>query len=157
VVARPNIPGLDHGRAKRPRGVEPGTQPVGVRADQSRIHSERIGRMTQLRKRRLGRTDWMVTELGLGCYQFTGEFKVPQEEAGRILDCAIESGINFIDTAPMYGSGEAEELVGRALQRHEIDGIYVATKIGWLDRTIIRSFGEVGYCDAAALTRAIKH
>ena len=61
------------------------------------------------RMRRLGRTNWNVTELGMGCYQFTGEFGVSQEEATKILDVAFESGINFIDTAAMYGFGESEE------------------------------------------------
>jgi aryl-alcohol dehydrogenase-like predicted oxidoreductase len=41
------------------------------------------------RMRRLGRTGWNVTELGLGCFQFTGEFGVPQAEAAKILDLAF--------------------------------------------------------------------
>jgi aryl-alcohol dehydrogenase-like predicted oxidoreductase len=68
--------------------------------------------------RRLGRTGLEVTELGLGCYMFTGEFSVPRPEAEAILGLAFASGINYADTAQMYGFGEGEELVARALRRH---------------------------------------
>ena len=71
-----------------------------------------------LQQRRLGRTNLMVTEIALGCYMFTGELGVPQNEANAILDIAFASGINYADTAAMYWFGESEELVGRALARH---------------------------------------
>lgn len=63
----------------------------------------------------------MVSELGLGGYQFTIDFKVPRSEAHAIIDVAIGAGINFIDTAPMYGAGESEELIGRGLKRNNAD------------------------------------
>ncbi len=110
-----------------------------------------------LKKRRLGRTNLMVTELGLGGYQFTGEFGVEPEEADKILDLAIESGINIIDTAMMYGFGESEELVGRALERHPDAQIYVSTKVGYIDRTIARNFGNEGLRNPKVLKRMIKH
>ena len=113
--------------------------------------------MKPLRQRRLGRTGWMVTELGLGCYQYTGEFGVAQAEAERILDLAFEAGINFFDTAAMYGCGESEELLARALQHRGRSGIYVSTKVGWLDRTVVRHLGNDAYRDEDALLRAIKH
>jgi len=111
----------------------------------------------ELKRRRLGRTAWQVTELGLGCYQYTGEFGVRQEEAERILDLAFESGVNFFDTAEMYGFGESEELLGRALVRHGRAGVRISTKVGWLDRTVIRNLGDTAYTDEVALMRAIKH
>lgn len=113
--------------------------------------------MSQFRMRRLGRTGWNVTELGMGGYQYTGEFGVSQEEAGKILDLAFEAGINFFDTAAMYGFGESEELVARALARHGKKGVYVSTKVGWLDRTVVRNVGEAAYQSADALMKAIKH
>lgn len=111
----------------------------------------------KLKERRLGRTGWQVTELGLGCYQYTGEFGVRQEEAERILDLAFASGINFFDTAEMYGFGESEELLGRALARHGRAGVRISNKVGWLDRTVVRNLGDAAYTDELALMRAIKH
>ena len=113
--------------------------------------------MSQFRMRRLGRTGWNVTELGMGGYQYTGEFGVSQEEAGKILDLAFEAGINFFDTAAMYGFGESEELVARALARHGKKGVYVSTKVGWLDRTVVRNVGDAAYQSEDALMKAIKH
>jgi len=110
-----------------------------------------------LHTRRLGRTGLDVTEIGLGCYMFTGEFGVPQSEAEAILDLALTSGVNYIDTAQMYGFGEGEELVGRALQRHRGSAIHVSSKVGWLDRTVVRNLGDEAYRNEEALTRTIKH
>ena len=113
--------------------------------------------MSAFRMRRFGRTNWQVTELGMGCYQLTGEFGVSQQEATKILDLAFEAGINFIDTAAMYGFGESEEMVARALARHGKKGRYISTKVGWLDRTVVRNVGDAAYQDEDALMRAIKH
>jgi len=113
--------------------------------------------MGDLIKRRLGRTNLQVTALGLGCFQNTGEFGVPREEGEAVLDFAFGAGINFYDTAQMYGFGESEELLGRALRRHGRDKAYISTKCGWLDRTVIRNLGDEAYKNAAALRRAIKH
>ena len=113
--------------------------------------------MNPLETRRLGRTNLHVTALGLGCYQFTSEFNVPQRDAHAILDLACASGINLVDTAAMYGFGESEELVGRALQRHPHWRPHVSTKVGWLDRTVARAKGDDAYRDEDLLERAIRH
>src|SRR5262249_11837474 len=85
-----------------------------ARADQASLRSQgssqsrqedRTRAMTALQTRRLGRTGSQVTELGLGCYQFTASFDVARDEADRILDFAFASGVNFFDTAAMYGCG----------------------------------------------------
>jgi len=62
-----------------------------------------------------------------------------------------------MDTAQMYGFGEGEELAGRALRRHADKSIFVSTKVGYLDRTIVRNLGEAAYADENALRRAIMH
>lgn len=113
--------------------------------------------MSELLKRRLGRTNMEVTVLGLGGYQYVGEFGVPRVEGERILDFAFSHGINYYDTAQMYGFGEGEELLGRALRRHGRNRAHISTKVGWFDRTIIRNLGDKGYQDEAALRRVIKH
>ena len=107
--------------------------------------------------RRLGRTNLQVSELALGTYMLTGDFGVSREEADRIFDTAINGGINYMDTAEMYGFGESEELVGRALARHAGKTLYVSTKVGVLDRTIVRYLGVEAYQREDALMRAIKH
>ncbi|MHB1457155.1 MAG: aldo/keto reductase [Armatimonadota bacterium] len=112
---------------------------------------------TSINKRRLGRTELMVTELGMGGYMFTGEFRVAQSEAHAILDAAFDAGINYADTAQMYGFGEGEELIGRALDRHPSKQIHISTKVGYLDRTVARCFGPEAYNDKDAIRRAINH
>jgi aryl-alcohol dehydrogenase-like predicted oxidoreductase len=64
--------------------------------------------------RPLGRTGVVVSALSLGCWLF-GD-RVPAKLARRLVDAAIDSGISFIDTADVYGGGESERIVGRALQ-----------------------------------------
>jgi aryl-alcohol dehydrogenase-like predicted oxidoreductase len=115
------------------------------------------GTNAPLPKRCLGRTGLLVTELGLGGYMFTGEFDVPRLDADGILDLALDSGINYFDVAQMYGFGEAEELLARAFLRHPHRTAYVSTKVGWLDRTVVRNLGEKAYQEEKALRRAIEH
>lgn len=112
--------------------------------------------MNSIPRRRLGRTNLMVSELGLGGYQFTGEFGVPRTEALAILRQAFAAGINYVDTAPLYGCGESEELVGRARQAAGIP-LIVSTKVGHLDRTIVRYGGDAAYRDEALLHRVVAH
>lgn len=107
--------------------------------------------------RRLGRTELMVSEVGLGGFQFTNEFGVARSEALKIIDAALEAGVNYIDTAPMYGFGECEELVGRALQRHPKAHVTLSGKVGWLDRTIVRKGGDNAYRSREAITRVVEH
>lgn len=110
-----------------------------------------------LPKKRLGRTNLDVTAMGLGTYQITGEFGVHYGEARKILDFALDSGINFIDTAQMYGFGESEELVGQALRRHPGKTVYISDKLGYADRSVSRNLEEAAYQDPVALKRMVKH
>ena len=82
-----------------------------------------------MQKRRLGKTDWMISEIGLGCWQLGGDFgPVSDDAAQAILRLARDRGVNFWDTADVYGGGVSEERIGRALK--ESPGILVATKTG---------------------------
>jgi aryl-alcohol dehydrogenase-like predicted oxidoreductase len=75
----------------------------------------------------LGRTGVQVSRLCLGCFNF-GLYS-PAEEANRIIDRALDAGINFIDTANSYGRGVSEEIVGEALRRNgRRDRVVLATK-----------------------------
>jgi aryl-alcohol dehydrogenase-like predicted oxidoreductase len=71
--------------------------------------------------RRLGRSGLEVSVVGLGCNNFGG--RIDYDATKAVIDRAIDVGINFLDTADVYGGrGKSEELMGRALQgrRHEV-------------------------------------
>ncbi|MFD7699286.1 aldo/keto reductase [Streptomyces caelestis] len=79
--------------------------------------------------RTLGRTGVQVSTLALGAMNFGRIGRTTQEEATAIVDAALEAGVNLIDTADMYGNGESEEMVGRAIAGRR-DDIVLATKAG---------------------------
>ena len=68
--------------------------------------------------RRLGRTEFEITTIGLGTWAIGGRQWGPQDDQASIaaIHAAIDHGINWIDTAPMYGGGHSEEVVGRAVK-----------------------------------------
>jgi D-threo-aldose 1-dehydrogenase len=84
----------------------------------------------------VGRTKLRVTTLGCGSATLAGIFKdVPDEQARATVGHAIDAGINFIDTAPQYGYGRAEHMVGDAL-RFRPENVVLSTKVGRLLRPV---------------------
>ena len=85
-----------------------------------------------MRYRILGRTGLRVSVIGVGTWQFGGEWghDFSQAEADAILDAAAESGINLIDTAECYGDHLSERLIGDYLSRRDRSRWLVATKFG---------------------------
>jgi aryl-alcohol dehydrogenase-like predicted oxidoreductase len=80
--------------------------------------------------RALGRTGWKVSEISFGAWAIGGDWgTVDDRESLKTLHRAIECGVNFIDTADVYGSGRSERLVAQ-LKRERKDPIIVATKAG---------------------------
>jgi aryl-alcohol dehydrogenase-like predicted oxidoreductase len=78
--------------------------------------------------RSLGRTGVQVSPLCLGAMNFGNP--TPEDESLRIVDAALDGGINFVDTANVYNAGESERIVGRALQRNgRRDEVVLATKV----------------------------
>ena len=83
-----------------------------------------------MNRRPFGRTGAVVGEVGLGCWQLGGDWGTVEEEtAFRILETAVEMGVNFWDTANVYGGGRSETLIGRFLKAHPAN-VFVATKLG---------------------------
>ena len=86
--------------------------------------------MFQVGKRRLGRNGPEVSAIGLGCMgmsEFYGSGS--EQESIATIHHALERGVNFLDTADMYGVGKNEELVGRAIADRR-DSVFLATKFG---------------------------
>jgi aryl-alcohol dehydrogenase-like predicted oxidoreductase len=84
-----------------------------------------------MNKRTLGKTGFEITEIGAGTWQVGGKWgsDFSHSNADKILNAAIDNGVNFIDTADVYSDGESEKAVGR-LVRNRKERIYVATKCG---------------------------
>ncbi len=95
-------------------------------------------------KRRVGQTSLEVTTLGLGGATLAGIFRaVPDDQARATVNRALEAGINYFDTAPQYGYGRSEHLVGDALRFHQ-EGTVLSTKVGRLLRPV-RAEGDRKY------------
>ena len=96
-----------------------------------------------------------VSRIGLGTWAIGGQEwgAVPEEAAIAICLNAVERGINLIDTAPIYGHGWAEEIVGKAVRAHgRREAFYIATKAGleWNER------GVYANCTAPRLRRELE-
>ncbi|HRT08371.1 MAG TPA: aldo/keto reductase [Candidatus Paceibacterota bacterium] len=85
-----------------------------------------------MRYRILGRTGLRVSVIGVGTWQFGGEWgrDYDQSQADAILDAAAEAGINLVDTAECYGDRLSEKLIGDYLSRRDRSRWVVATKFG---------------------------
>ncbi len=102
-----------------------------------------------MKYRRFGKSDWQVSEIGLGGSWFYGrpEFGLkPFSHGVAIVERALELGINYFDTAPLYGKGRSEEVLGHALKGVE-QPYYLATKVGYFPEpfdytrdTVLRGF-----------------
>jgi aryl-alcohol dehydrogenase-like predicted oxidoreductase len=107
--------------------------------------------------RALGRTGWNVSEISFGAWAIGGSWGAQSDdESMATLHRAIDLGINFIDTADVYGDGRSERLVAR-LKRERKEEIVVATKAG----RRLSPHATEGYCDEkkmiAFIERSLKN
>ena len=87
-------------------------------------------------KRQISRTTLEVTSLGLGCAGLAGLYDAVPEDVGRAtVQRALDAGINYLDTAPQYGFGRSEHLVGEIARKAATRPI-VSTKVGRLLRPV---------------------
>jgi aryl-alcohol dehydrogenase-like predicted oxidoreductase len=86
-----------------------------------------------MKERLLGRTGLRISEIGFGCWAIGGGSygKVRDEDSWEALETAWDFGVNFFDTADIYGEGHSEVLIGEFLKGKPRDRITVATKAGW--------------------------
>ena len=75
----------------------------------------------------LGRTGLKVSELCLGAMTFGREAE--EDSSFRMMDCFVDAGGNFIDTANVYSQGKSEEIVGRWMKAKQRDELVIATKV----------------------------
>jgi aryl-alcohol dehydrogenase-like predicted oxidoreductase len=84
-----------------------------------------------MHKRPLGRTGMFVSEISFGAWAIGGTWgTVDDEESMAALHASIDAGVNFIDTADVYGDGRSERLIARLKRERPNDQIFVATKAG---------------------------
>jgi aryl-alcohol dehydrogenase-like predicted oxidoreductase len=133
------VPGFrtSYGITSRVSDPRTGCSLIVSRADAGRVGRSliRLTDMPHLPTRRLGQSSLELTTIGLGTWAMGGggwKFAWGEQDDNdsiRTIRAAIDAGINWIDTAAIYGHGRAEEIVGRAIQgrRHEV---IVATKCG---------------------------
>ena len=83
-----------------------------------------------MEKRRLGKTGWYASVIGFGAWAIGADWGEADDDTSRAaLRAAAEAGVNFFDTADVYGDGRSERLVAE-LRRELSDSIFVATKAG---------------------------
>lgn len=76
-----------------------------------------------------------VSVLGYGCMRFptrtdeNNEEVLDQEQINRLIDHALENGVNYFDTSPAYCKGQSEQALGKALSRHPRESYFIATKL----------------------------
>lgn len=83
--------------------------------------------------RTFGKTGWQVSEIGLGGSWFYGRPEMglkPVSHGVSVVERALELGVNYFDTAPLYGRGRSEEVLGAALSG-VTEPYYLATKVGY--------------------------
>src|SRR5438093_8115802 len=104
--------------------------------------------------RQLGHSGVRVSVIGIGTNRF-GSREVPQVEVNRIIDAAIESGVNFIDTANVYNDGRSEESLGHAL-KGRMDKVVLATKFSFPRKNSATSWGASRYKLMQAMKKSLR-
>ena len=104
--------------------------------------------------RQLGNAGVRVSVVGLGANRF-GSPDVPQVEVDKIIGAALDSGVNFIDTANVYNDGRSEETLGHALKGH-LDKVVIATKFNFPRKTSANNWGASRYQMMQAVEQSLR-
>lgn len=118
------------------------------------MRTESSGEDTTMKYRPLGRTGWTVSEISFGAWAIGGAWgHVSEKDALAALHQAVDSGVNFIDTADVYGDGRSERLIadlkkeckeqivvatkaGRRLPRQTVEGYTRENLTAWIERSL---------------------
>jgi aryl-alcohol dehydrogenase-like predicted oxidoreductase len=104
--------------------------------------------------RQLGNAGVRVSVVGLGTNRF-GSQEVGQAEVNRIIESALEAGVNFIDSANTYNDGRSEETLGNAL-KGRLDKVVMATKFNFPRKTTANSWGASRYQMMQAVEKSLR-
>lgn len=104
--------------------------------------------------RQLGSAGVRVSVVGLGANRF-GSAETPQAEVDRIIAAALDSGVNFIDTANVYNDGRSEETLGNAL-KGRLSQAVVATKFNFPRKSSANSWGASRYQMMQAVEESLR-
>lgn len=104
--------------------------------------------------RQLGHSGVRVSVVGLGGNRF-GSSDMPQAEVNRVVHTALDSGVNFIDTANTYNEGASEETLGHAL-KGRMDKVVLATKFSFPRKTSANSWGASRYHMIRAVDQSLR-
>jgi 1-deoxyxylulose-5-phosphate synthase len=104
--------------------------------------------------RQLGHSGVRVSVIGLGANRF-GSQDVPQAAVDKIVNAALEAGVNFIDTANGYNDGRSEETLGSAL-KGQMGRVVIATKFNFPRKTSANSWGASRYQMMQAIESSLR-
>ena len=104
--------------------------------------------------RQLGRSGVRVSVVGLGANRF-GSPDMPQNEVDKVVDAALDGGVNFIDTANVYNDGRSEETLGHAL-KGRMDQVVLATKFSFPQKTSANNWGASRYQMIQAVEQSLR-
>ena len=104
--------------------------------------------------RQLGNSGVRVSVVGLGTNRF-GAADLPQAEVNKVIDAALDAGVNFLDSANVYNEGRSEETLGNAL-KGRMDKVVLATKFNFPRKTSANSWGASRYHMMQAVEQSLR-
>jgi aryl-alcohol dehydrogenase-like predicted oxidoreductase len=104
--------------------------------------------------RQMGHCGVRVSVVGLGANRF-GSAEMPQAEVNRVIDAALDAGVNFLDTANVYNEGASEETLGNAL-KGRMDKVVLATKFNFARNPNPNSWGASRYQMMQAVEKSLR-
>ncbi|XP_055959368.1 uncharacterized protein LOC126831473 isoform X2 [Patella vulgata] len=100
-----------------------------------------IDAVSKMKYKTLGNTGLQISQLGYGGAGLASVYKTTKDgESIAVLTQAIKKGINYIDTAPWYGNGKSETVLGQAFKNIPRESFYVATKVGRYEPDVEKMF-----------------
>src|SRR5574341_854768 len=90
----------------------------------------KTSRKKDMKYRRVGESGLKISEISLGAWLTFGR-SVEDKQTEKIIRTAIDSGVNFLDIADVYGKGRAEEVVGKIIKPLKRSDLVISTKVFW--------------------------